>query len=104
MRRVYRSLIDWFFAISLLLLAVSPVTAPFTTCALSDYLTPHSNSPSHPGNQLAVPHARVAGLVVTAPSLQTESLGVLAAPRCLATPFVVACAGQRSTRQRILRL
>ena len=104
MVRVARSFVARVFAVSLLLLVVSPVTAPFTTCTLSDHLNPHSTPTSHPGSQLAVPHAKAARLVVTAPTLQPVSLEVFAAPQPMAPAFALTYADKNPTRQQILRL
>jgi hypothetical protein len=67
LRGAHRSLTARFFAACLLVLAVSPVTAPFTTCDLSDFTHSHpSDSPHHPGRQMAELHLKAVSHIVTA--------------------------------------
>jgi len=53
-------------ALCLLMLAVSPVTAPFTTCDLSDFTQSHpTDAGHHPGRQLAEAHVKATPHLVT---------------------------------------
>jgi len=54
-------------AVCLLAFAVSPITAPFTTCDLTDFTRsqPADSAGHHPGRQLAEAHARVSRHLVT---------------------------------------
>jgi hypothetical protein len=55
MRGLSRILVVRCFAALLVCLTASPVTAPFTTCDLSDFIRHHSSSAPHPGQQVAMP-------------------------------------------------
>jgi len=50
----------------LLAFAVSPVTAPFTTCDLGDFMPSHpADDQHHPGRQMAEAHVKIAPHLVT---------------------------------------
>ena len=55
MRQLPRVLVVRCFAVWLLCLAASPITAPFTTCDLSDFMQHHSSDAPRPGRQIAMP-------------------------------------------------
>jgi hypothetical protein len=79
LRRVHRTLIAKFCAACLLAFALSPVSAPFTTCDVPDVAPQvasgsghapdgrrHPDTGRHPGRQMATLRVRVAAHVVTA--------------------------------------
>jgi len=55
MRQLPRAFVVRCVAAWLLCLTASPVTAPFTTCDLSDFSQHHSSDAPRPGHQVAVP-------------------------------------------------
>ena len=66
-RRAHRTLIGKLCAACLLVFAASPITAPFTTCDLSDFTQSHpSDTGHHPGRQMAELKLKVASPLVTA--------------------------------------
>jgi len=65
-RLAHRTVLARVFACCLLAFALSPVTAPFTTCDLADFAQSHpADTSHHPGRQMAVPHVRGTTHVVT---------------------------------------
>jgi len=65
-RSAHRSGLARTLALCLVLLGVSPVTAPFTTCELADFTQSQPTDTSHhPGRQLAEAHPKIAPHVIT---------------------------------------
>ena len=65
-RSAHRTRLARFFAICLLAFAASPVTAPFTTCDLSDFAQSHpTDTGHHPGRQMAEARIKTAPHLVT---------------------------------------
>jgi hypothetical protein len=70
-RNAHRTVVARAFAWCLFVLAVSPVTPPFTAFELSDlYHSLPADTSHHTGREMAEPHAKVAShLVVTSPEM-----------------------------------
>ena len=70
-RRAHRTVLARFIASLLVMLAASPVTAPFTTIELSDLDQSHpADTGHHPGHQMAEAQVKTAPhLVVTSPDM-----------------------------------
>ena len=65
-RRAHRTRLARLFTLCLLAFAVSPVTAPFTTCDLADFTQSHpADTGHHPGRQMAEARVRTAPHLVT---------------------------------------
>ena len=65
-RSAHRTRLAKFVAVCLFAFSVSPVTAPFTTCDLSDFTHPHqTDTGHHPGRQMAEAHVKTARHLVT---------------------------------------
>jgi hypothetical protein len=65
-RAAHRTCVARALALCLVLLAVSPVTAPFTTCDLTDFAQSQPTDTSHhPGRQLAEAHVKAAPHLIT---------------------------------------
>ena len=67
MRRAHQTFLARSFAVCLLLLAASPVTAPFTTCDLADFTSsqPHDTG-HHPGRDMAGVNLKMSAHFATA--------------------------------------
>ena len=105
LRRAHRTLIAKLCAACLLVFAASPVTAPFTTCDLTDFAQSHpSDTGHHPGRQMATLRVRVAAHAFTAtdavPVVQHVAwLDLGRAVTCVAAPACV-----RADLRTVLRL
>jgi hypothetical protein len=65
-RAAHRTCLARALSLCLVLLAVSPVTAPFTTCDLSDFTQSQpTDTGHHPGRQLAEAHVKAAPHLIT---------------------------------------
>jgi len=65
-RYAHRTRLARTFVLCLLVFAVSPVTAPFTICDLTDFTQSHpTDAAHHPGRQIAEAHLKAAPLLIT---------------------------------------
>ena len=65
-RSARRTCVARFFALCLLAFAVSPITAPFTTCELTDFTQSQpADTGHHPGRQMAEVHLKAAPQLIT---------------------------------------
>jgi hypothetical protein len=104
-RSAHRTRLAKFFAVCLLAFAVSPVTAPFTTCDLSDFTHPHqTDTGHHPGRQMAEAHVKIAPHLVTITFELRPAPSVHAAERRHAIVDAGAPAPSRRDRLTALRL
>ena len=66
LRSAHRTCVARFFALCLLVFAMSPVTAPFTTCDLTDFAQSQpTDTGHHPGRQMAEAHVKAAPHLIT---------------------------------------
>jgi hypothetical protein len=103
MRYVHRTIVARCFAVCLLALAASPVTAPFTTCELSDFTTQHPSPVPHPGRQVAAPDLKVPLHAIMAPPVMTAMVVSPGSERRAPWPGADVLAAP-STRRTVLRL
>lgn len=106
MRQVHRTLVARIFASVLLLLAASPITAPFTTIELSDFTHQqhHPASAHYPGHEAAVPRAKIVVQSLAAP----EALVIVRAPASVedrrTSHLVTAHLQARAALQAVIRV
>jgi hypothetical protein len=104
-RSAHRTRLAKFFAVCLLALSVSPITAPFTTCDLSDFTHPHqTDTGHHPGRQMAEAHVKIAPHLVTITFELRSAPSVHAGERRHEIVDASAPAPSRRDRLTVLRL
>jgi hypothetical protein len=107
MRHLHRTVVARLLAGCLLLLAASPVTAPFTTCELSDFIR-HHHPADHPtpatGRQAAEPTVKIAGPVQAEAILPIPVISPLVTDSHSVAPPLVAVVQTRERLQTVLRL
>jgi hypothetical protein len=91
--------------VCLLAFAVSPVTAPFTTCDLSNFTQPHqTDTGHHPGRQMAEAHVKIAPHLVTITFEMRPAPSAHAGERRHEVADLGAPAPSRRDRLTVLRL
>jgi hypothetical protein len=105
-RRAHRTVLARVFAFCLVAFTASPITAPFTTCDLTDFAQSHpaDSGGHHPGRQMAVPHMRAAGHIVTMVLTPAPGLPVHMSDRRHALAPTTSFAYTRRDLTTVLRL
>jgi hypothetical protein len=108
MRDLHRHLVSQLIAACLVLLAASPVTAPFTTIELGDFFQ-HHHHPAHPpapspGRQAAVPMAKIAAPTLAAAIVPTTVVAPTMVDGHSVPQPLMALVQARERLQTVLRL
>jgi len=104
-RSAHRTRLAKFLSACLLALSVSPVTAPFTTCDLSDFTQPHqTDTGHHPGRQMAEAQVKTAPHLITITFELRPAPSVHADGRRHAIVALGAPSPSRRDRLTVLRL
>jgi hypothetical protein len=105
-RLAHRTLPARILAVCLLAFALSPVTAPFTTCDLADFMQSHpaDHAGHHPGRQMAEARVRTAPHLVTMAFEIAPSFAAYLGDEGAAPTHTVATEHLRHDLRSILRL
>ena len=104
MRRAHRTFLARLLAAFLVVLAASPLTAPFTTCDLSDFTHDRPVDVPHPGHDLGVPGVKITPSVTAAAATVLVTVAAPWTDLGHEPPLVARPPQRRSARSSVLRI